>query len=292
MVKSMTGYGRSEGHIQGQTITIEIRAVNHRYLDCTPRLPRVYLFLEDRIKTMVQSHISRGKVEVFVSIENTGELSPKISINHPIAQSYCKVFQELAKEYEIENDLTVSKLVKYPDIFHIDHDLEHSEPMADEILQALQKALHDFDTMRTREGHELEQDILARCDDIQILIQNIQKRSPETVNEYRQKLQKRMEEVLSAVPIDETRVLAEAALYADKIAIDEEIVRVYSHLNQVKLLLKVDGPIGRKLDFLMQEFNREANTIGSKCNDVEISHWVVDLKAELEKIREQIQNME
>lgn len=292
MVKSMTGYGRSESHFQGQTITIEIRAVNHRYLDCTPRLPRVYLFLEDRIKTMVQSHISRGKVEVFVSLENTGELSPKISINHPIAQSYCKVFQELAKEYKIENDLTVSKLVKYPDIFHIDHDLEHSEPMADEILQALQKALHDFDTMRTREGHELEQDILARCDDIQILIQNIQKRSPETVSEYRQKLQKRMEEVLSAVPIDETRVLAEAALYADKIAIDEEIVRVYSHLNQVKLLLKLDGPIGRKLDFLMQEFNRETNTIGSKCNDIEISHWVVDLKAELEKIREQIQNME
>lgn len=292
MVKSMTGYGRGERHFQGQNITIELRAVNHRYFDFTPRVPRAYLYLEDTMKNQVHQQISRGKIELFVSIEHAGDIPPKISVNHSTIQSYCDVFEELSQTYSLKNDMAITQLMQLPDIFHIQNDIETSQPMADEILSVLQTALQDFDTMRSKEGQQLEKDILARSHTIEQVLQKIQNRSPETIWEYRKKLEKRMEEILSTSQIDESRILAEAAIFADKIAIDEETVRIYSHLAQLKHLLQQEGGVGRKLDFLVQELNREANTIGSKCNDTEISHWVVDLKAELEKIREQIQNME
>lgn len=294
MIKSMTGYGRGEMIFPDRTITVELRSVNNRYLDCSVRLPRLYLFLEDKIKSTVQQEISRGKVDVFITLDSTNSENSgfRISINHAVAKSYCDAFSALSETYKLENPLTSFQLSSMPEVFLLEKEQENTEEVEAQILSVLKQALEDFSAMRLREGQVLQEDILNHSTVIETLLAQIEDKSPVTVEEYRKKIERRMIEMLSHTTIDEGRILTEVAIFADKVAVDEETVRLHSHLKQLKELLAQDLAIGRKLDFLVQEFNREANTIGSKCNDSEISHWVVDLKAEIEKIREQTQNIE
>lgn len=294
MIKSMTGYGQSETPFQNRTISVELRSVNNRYLDCTTRIPRSYFFLEEKIKSTVQQTISRGKVEVYVSLDpDKSHSAPfQITINHTVAENYCKAFAELSHTYKLENPLTSLQLSSMPEVFVLEKPPENLEEIESQILSVLQNALEDFTSMRIREGKALQTDIRNHCEAVESLLQKIEEKSPLTLEEYRKKLHRRMEDILSTTNIEESRILTEAAIFADKIAVDEETVRLHSHLDQLKSLLTQTQPVGRKLEFIIQELNREINTIGSKCNDAEISHWVVDLKAELEKIREQTQNVE
>ena len=292
MVKSMTGYGRAEETVGGCTITVELRSVNNRYLDCNVRIPRLYLFAEDAIKTRVQSAISRGKVDVFVTLDNAGAGRVQITVNKPVADGYYAALRQLASEYSLNDDISVSLLSRFPEVLLAEKAEEDVERMAQDICAVLERALADFDQMRTREGERLKADILARADAIEEKVALVEERSPQTVAEYRAKLEGRMNEVLSGTQIDPARILTEAAVFADKVAVDEETVRLRSHIGQLREMLSKGGATGRKLDFLIQEFNREANTIGSKCSDIDISRQVVDIKAEIEKIREQVQNIE
>ena len=292
MIRSMTGYGRGEAVLSGRPITIELRAVNNRYLDCTVKLPRMYVFAEDALKAGVQSHISRGKVDVFVTIGPSESGDVTISVNKPVADGYYAALCQLRDAYQLEDDISVSLLSRFPDLFLVEKTQEDTEAVAAALCTVLEQALLDFDAMRLREGEKLRADILSRADTIEALTAKVEERSPGIVADYRARLEAKMAEVLQNTQIDESRILAEAAIFADKVAVDEETVRLRSHLSQLRLLLEGDGPVGRKLDFLIQEFNREANTIGSKCSDVETARYVVDIKAEIEKIREQIQNIE
>lgn len=292
MVKSMTGYGRAEETFNGCTITVEMRSVNNRYLDCNVRIPRLYLFAEDAIKTQVQNTISRGKVDVFVTLDSAGADRVQVSINKPVADGYYAALKQLASDYGLSNDISVSLLSRFPEVLLAEKAEEDVEQMAKDICAVLDRALADFDQMRTREGDRLKTDILARAAAIEEKVALVEKRSPQTVAEYRAKLEARMNEVLSNTQLDPARILTEAAIFADKVAVDEETVRLHSHIDQLRGMLSKGGATGRKLDFLIQEFNREANTIGSKCSDLEISGHVVDIKAEIEKIREQVQNIE
>lgn len=288
----MTGYGRGEQTVNGYNITVELRSVNNRYLDCNVRIPRLYLFAEESIKSRVQNAISRGKVDVFVTLESTGEQKLKVNLNKPVAEGYHAALRELAETYGLADDISVSLLSRFPEVLVAEKAEEDVEQMAKDICCVLDKALNDFDQMRTREGARLKEDILSRAATIEKKVALVEQRSPETVSEYRARLEARMNEVLSNTQIDPARILTEAAIFADKVAVDEETVRLYSHITQLRDMLDKGGAIGRKLDFLIQEFNREANTIGSKCSDIEIARHVVDVKAEIEKIREQIQNLE
>ena len=292
MVKSMTGYGRAEETVNGCTITVELRSVNNRYLDCNVRIPRLYLFAEDAIKGRVQNSISRGKVDVFVTLDNAGAGRVQVSVNKPVADGYYAALRQLAEEYHLSNDISVSLLSRFPEVLLAEKAEEDVEQMAKDICSVLDKALADFDQMRTREGARLCEDILSRAATIESKVSLVEARSPQTVSEYRAKLEARMNEVLSNTQIDPARILTEAAIFADKVAVDEETVRLRSHIGQLREMLSKGGATGRKLDFLIQEFNREANTIGSKCSDIEIARHVVDVKAEIEKIREQVQNIE
>lgn len=292
MVKSMTGYGRGEQTVNGYNITVELRSVNNRYLDCNVRIPRLYLFAEESIKSRVQNAISRGKVDVFVTLESTGEQKLNVNLNKPVAEGYHAALRELAETYGLADDISVSLLSRFPEVLVAEKAEEDVEQMAKDICCVLDKALNDFDQMRTREGARLKEDILSRAATIEKKVALVEQRSPETVSEYRARLEARMNEVLSNTQIDPARILTEAAIFADKVAVDEETVRLHSHITQLRDMLDKGGAIGRKLDFLIQEFNREANTIGSKCSDIEIARHVVDVKAEIEKIREQIQNLE
>ena len=293
MVKSMTGYGRAEETVNGCTITVELRAVNNRYLDCNVRIPRLYLFAEESIKSRVQNTISRGKVDVFVTLDGAGAEEVRVSVNRPLAQQYANALQELAQlcgptAYRI----TPETLSRFPEVLMAEKAEENVEEKAQDICRGRDLALADFDQMRSREGQRLEEDILSRARTIEELVGRVEERSPQTVSEYRAKLEARMNEVLANTQLDPARILTEAAIFADKVAVDEETVRLRSHIGQLRTMLDKGGAVGRKLDFLIQEFNREANTIGSKCSDIEIARHVVDIKAEIEKIREQIQNME
>ena len=292
MVKSMTGYGRAEETVNGCTITVELRSVNNRYLDCSVRIPRLYLFAEDAIKTRVQNAVSRGKVDVFVTLDSAGADKVQVSVNKAVADGYYAALNQLAADYNLSNDITVSLLSRFPEVLLAEKAEEDVEQMAKDICSVLDKALADFNQMRAREGERLKTDILNRAAAIEDKVSIVEERSPQTVSEYRAKLTARMEEVLQSTTIDPARILTEAAIFADKIAVDEETVRLRSHISQLRELLSKGGAIGRKLDFLIQEFNREANTIGSKCSDIEIARHVVDIKAEIEKIREQVQNLE
>lgn len=292
MVKSMTGYGRAEETVNGCTITVELRSVNNRYLDCSVRIPRLYLFAEDAIKTRVQNAVSRGKVDVFVTLDSAGADKVQVSVNKAVADGYYAALNQLAADYNLSNDITVSLLSRFPEVLLAEKAEEDVEQMAKDICSVLDKALADFNQMRAREGERLKTDILNRAAAIEDKVSIVEERSPQTVSEYRAKLTARMEEVLQSTTIDPARILTEAAIFADKIAVDEETVRLRSHIGQLRELLSKGGAIGRKLDFLIQEFNREANTIGSKCSDIEIARHVVDIKAEIEKIREQVQNLE
>ena len=292
MVKSMTGYGRAENTLNGCTITVELRSVNNRYLDCNVRMPRLYLFAEETIKSRVQNTISRGKVDVFVTLDSTGGEQVQVSVNQPLADGYYAALTQLAERYGLSKDISVSLLSRFPDVLLAEKAEEDVEQRAQDICSVLDRALADFDQMRTREGARLEADVLSRAARIEELVGKVEERSPQTVAEYRAKLEARMNEVLSNTQLDPARILTEAAIFADKVAVDEETVRLRSHIGQLRHMLEQGGATGRKLDFLIQEFNREANTIGSKCSDIDIARHVVDIKAEIEKIREQVQNIE
>ena len=292
MVKSITGYGRAEETVNGCTITVELRSVNNRYLDCNVRIPRLYLFAEDAIKSRVQNTISRGKVDVFVTLDNAGAEKVQVSVNKSVADGYYAALTKLAEEYHLSNDISVSLLSRFPDVLLAEKAEEDVEQMAKDICAVLDRALADFDQMRTREGERLRDDILSRAETIEAKVALVEERSPQTVSEYRARLEAKMSEVLANTQLDPARILTEAAIFADKIAVDEETVRLRSHIGQLREMLAKGGATGRKLDFLIQEFNREANTIGSKCSDIEIARHVVDIKAEIEKIREQVQNIE
>ena len=288
----MTGYGRGEAVLHGRPITVEVRSVNNRYLDCTVKLPRIYVFAEDAIKAAVQSHISRGKVDVFITIGPSESGDVSISVNRPVADGYYAALCALRDAYGLKDDISVSLMSRFQDVFLVEKTQEDLEAVSADICSVLELALRDFDAMRLREGEKLGQDVLSRAASIEGLVSKVEVRSPGIVADYRARLTAKMAEVLQNTQIDESRILTEAAIYADKVAVDEETVRLRSHLSQLRHLLQQEGAIGRKLDFLIQEFNREANTIGSKCNDIETAGYVVDIKAEIEKIREQIQNME
>ncbi|MBR4099269.1 MAG: YicC family protein [Clostridium sp.] len=292
MVKSMTGYGRAEETVNGCSITVELRSVNNRYLDCNVRIPRLYLFAEEGIKSRVQGSITRGKVDVFVTLDNAGAEKVQVTVNRPVADGYYAALKELAQTYGLSGEISVALLSRFQDVLLAEKAEEDLEQMAQSILSVLDRALADFDQMRTREGERLHADILSRVKTIESLVSIVEERSPQTVSEYRNKLENRMKEVLANTQIDPARILTEAAIFADKVAVDEETVRLRSHIGQMREMLDNGGAVGRKLDFLIQEFNREANTIGSKCSDIEIARHVVDIKAEIEKIREQIQNLE
>ena len=293
MVKSMTGYGRAEEKTAGGTITVEVRSVNNRYLDCSVRIPRLYLFAEEGLKSRVQDTISRGKVDVFVTMDSAGAEQVKVTVNQPAADAYYAALKGLASSYGLEErDITVSLLSRFPEVLVAEKVEEDTEETARAICAVLDRALAAFDQMRTREGERLREDILTRAAAIEDMVGQVEARSPQTVAEYRAKLEARMQEVLSNTQLDPARILTEAAIFADKVAVDEETVRLRSHIGQLRELLSRGGPVGRKLDFLIQEFNREANTIGSKCSDLDIARQVVDIKAEIEKIREQVQNIE
>ena len=294
MIKSMTGYGRAEETFEGRTITVELRSVNNRYLDCSVRMPRLYLFAEDAIKKQVGQSISRGKVDVFVTIDHAESGGVSVAVNEEVARSYIDALIKLRelKSSVIKSSFYVTDLARFQDVLTVEKQEEDVEQVAGEITSVLEKALADFDQMRTREGEKLATDILNRAAVIENYTAQVEKRSPQTVAEYRSKLESRMKEVLANTQLDESRILTEAAIFADKVAVDEETVRLRSHLEQLREMLSKGGATGRKLDFLIQEFNRETNTIGSKCSDIDITRMVVDMKAEIEKIREQVQNIE
>ena len=292
MVRSMTGYGRGEAVLHGRSIVVEVRSVNNRYLDCNIKMPRAYIFAEDAMKSRIQSSISRGKVDIFVTMDSTGADAVTVKVNHSVAAGYVKSLQELKDTYHLWGLPDLSLIAHFSDVLQTEKAPENVEEVAADICSVLDQALTDYAVMREREGERLSADILSRADTIEALITQVEDRSPKTVTEYRARLETKMREVLQNQQLDESRILTEAAIFADKVAVDEETVGLRSHLSQLRTMLKQGGPIGRKLDFLIQEFNREANTIGSKCNDLEISRHVIDIKAEIEKIREQVQNIE
>ena len=292
MIKSMTGYGSAKGSAEGLEISIELRSVNNRYLDTSVRLPRSFLFAEDAVKSAVQSHISRGKVDVFVSVDSSGADNMTVKVNEPLLKGYLEALRHIAADYSLPDDLTVMNVSRFPDVLSVEKKDLDAEAISAAICEITEKALCDFDSMRLREGEKLRDDVLARLSTIESLVSTVEAEAPKTVAQYRARLEQKMAEVLGATGIDENRILAEAAIYADHIAVDEETVRLRSHISQLKTMINGNSPTGRKIDFLIQEFNREANTIGSKCQNSDIAHVVVDLKSEIEKIREQIQNIE
>ena len=292
MIRSMTGYGRFEGVIEGRMTVFEIKAVNHRFLELQCRLPKGCGFLEEKIREMISSRISRGKVDVYVSVEADETIAADVRINHSLASGYVKALKELCSTYSLQDDISVSLLSRYSDIFTVSKAPENEEALTEIVKQAGEKAIADFMGMREHEGEKLANDVLEHGRAILSLVADIEERSPVTVTEYRNKLYERLREVLSDTTIDPQRILTEAAVFADKTAVNEETVRLRSHFSQLEEMLKKPEPVGRKLDFIVQEMNREANTIGSKVCDAQLAHKVVDIKAEIEKIREQIQNIE
>ena len=292
MVKSMTGYGRARQTLNGRDITVEVRSVNNRYLDCTVKVPRTYIFAEDAVKARVQKAVSRGKVDVFITIDAAAADETVVAVNEPLARGYYEALTRLKDMFSLEDGLNAVTLAKFPDVLTVTKAEEDLESVAADICAVLDEALAAYNAMRTVEGGKLREDIAGRADTIEAVVGKVEERSPQTVAAYREKLLARMQEVLQSTAIDESRILTEAAIFADKIAVDEETVRLRSHLSQLRTMLESDQPIGRKLDFLIQEVNRECNTIGSKCNDLTIAQDVVNMKAEVEKLREQVQNIE
>ena len=292
MVKSMTGYGRARQTLHGRDITVEVRSVNNRYLDCTVKVPRTYIFAEDAVKSRVQKAVSRGKVDVFITIDATAADETVVAVNEPLARGYYEALTKIRDMFSLEGELTAAVLAKFPDVLTVTKAEEDLESVAGDICAVLDEALEAYNAMRAVEGVKLCEDIAGRVTTIETVVGKVEERSPQTVAAYREKLTARMQEVLQSTTIDESRILTEAAIFADKIAVDEETVRLRSHIAQLRTMLKSDQPMGRKLDFLIQEVNRECNTIGSKCNDLTIAQDVVNMKAEVEKIREQVQNIE
>ena len=292
MIRSMTGYGRAVQTVEGRVYTVEVRSVNNRYLDCSVKLPRAYSFAEDTVKQRVKAVVSRGKVDVMISVSvPTGE-AMKISLNRPVLEGYLEAMRTIARDYQVREDISVTSLTRFSDIFVVEKAQADEEKLTADLMGVVDHALDAYNTMRRVEGEALAADLRSRSATILSLVERVEERSPVTVAEYRTRLENKMKEVLESTTIDESLILTEAAIFADKIAVDEETVRLRSHLQQMEAMLTAGGAIGRKLDFLMQEMNREANTIGSKSNDIQQARTVVEIKAELEKIREQMQNIE
>lgn len=292
MVKSMTGYGRCEETVGGRHITVELKSVNHKYFEFSPRVTRGYGFLEDKLKSYVQSRVARGKIDLFLSIETLEDADVVVSVNHSLAAGYIAALREITERYKLPDTVTVNSLSRYSDIFSVHKAPEDEEAIWTAVQPVAEKAVDAFIAMRETEGRRLYEDVMARAAVILELVGKIEARSPETVKAYRERLEMKLREVLSDTSIDEQRILTEAAIFADKVAVAEETVRLRSHFEQLKSLLGAEEPSGRKMDFLVQEMNRETNTIGSKASDSQIAYMVVDIKAEIEKIREQIQNIE
>ena len=292
LVKSMTGYGRAVETVNGREFTVELRSVNNRYLDCSVKLPRMLSFAEDAVKQAVKATISRGKVDVFISVHSEGAADVKVSLNAPMVEGYLTAMKQMVADYGVTDDISVSLLSRMSEVFTVEKPEVDEEQLLKDLMQVVNKALAGYDAMRTAEGKALENDLRSRGNTILELVAQVEAGNGQTVIDYRTRLENKLREVLENTSIDESRILTEAAIFADKVAVDEETVRLRSHLEQMNNMLTTGGAIGRKLEFLLQEMNRESNTIGSKCTDVRLARIVVDIKAELEKIREQTQNIE
>ena len=292
MIKSMTGYGRASGFSGKLEISVEIKSVNNRYLDCSFKMPRVYSSFEETMKSTVHRYISRGKVDVFVTIDSSNAGDIEIRVNAPLAEAYLAALRDMSARHGLADNIGVMDLARFPDVLQVEKKEADLDELCADVCSVLEAALGDFNDMRKREGDKLGRDITERLDEIERLTALVEGITPRTTAEYRNKLETRMREILQGAELDESRILTEAALFADRTAINEELVRLRSHMSQLREMLRGGEPVGRKMDFLVQEFNREANTIGSKGNDAEMAKVVVDLKAEIEKIREQAQNVE
>lgn len=292
MIKSMTGYGRAEETVDSMNIVVEIKSVNHRYFEFSAKVPRVYGFLEEKLKAFTNSFVSRGKIECYVSIECLEDSETQIVVNKALAEGYLNAVKTLAEDYSIDGTISAMTLSRYPDVLSVHKAADDEEKIWNAVKVVAKDAIDKFINMRQVEGEKLKADVLSRADYIIECVEFVEERSPQTVKEYNEKLKARIQELIGDAAVDEQRLLNEAAIYADKIAVAEETVRLRSHISQLRTFLEADEAIGRKLDFLVQEINREANTIGSKAQDVEIAKRVISIKAEVEKIREQIQNIE
>lgn len=289
---SMTGYGSAKGSVEGQEITVELKSVNNRYLDCSVRLPRNFLFAEDTVKQAVSAGVSRGKVDVFVSAQASQDSGTVVSVNEELARGYRDAVARIAETLGLESGLNAFSLARFPDVLTVERRELDKDKAAAALSEITAKAVEEFNAMREREGERLRRDMLGKLETIEGLVSVVEERSPQTVKEYRERLEARLRDILADRSLDEQRVITEAAIFADRTAVDEETVRLRSHIAQFRTMLEEGSPIGRKMDFLVQEFNRESNTIGSKCSDASLAKVVVDLKSEIEKIREQLQNVE
>lgn len=289
---SMTGYGSAKGSIEGQVITVELKSVNNRYLDCSVRLPRNFLFAEDVVKQAVSAGVSRGKVDVFVSAQASQDSGTVVTVNEDLARGYRDAVAHIAETLGLESGLNAFSIARFPDVLTIERRELDRDKAAAALSEITAKAVEEFNAMREREGDRLRRDMLGKIETIEGLVSIVEERSPQTVKEYRERLEARLHDILADRSLDEQRVITEAAIFADRTAVDEETVRLRSHISQFRAMLEEGSPIGRKMDFLVQEFNRESNTIGSKCSDASLAKVVVELKSEIEKIREQLQNVE
>ncbi len=292
MIRSMTGFGRAQEHVGGMDVTVEIKAVNHRYFECATRLPRAYGFLDEKIKNFLQAKIARGKVDVSVYIDLTDVPGTEVVVNKTLAEAYLKAAAELEEAFRLKNDVTVRSLTQFPDVLTVRRAAEDEEAVWEAVRGVTEEAVARFVEMREREGAKMREDILSRRDTLLSAVAFIEERSPQLVREYMNKLEGRMRDLLAGTAVEESRLLTEAGLIADKLAVAEETVRLRSHMDQLEQLVNAAEPVGRKLDFLVQEINREVNTTGSKIQDLQVTRVVVDMKSEIEKIREQIQNIE
>ncbi|MBQ8349649.1 MAG: YicC family protein [Ruminococcus sp.] len=292
MLKSMTGYGRAQKILNGRDITVEIRSVNHRYYEYTSRIPRTYSYIDEKMKALLKTSISRGKIDVSVTINNIEGKDSEIAVNKSIAEGYVSALRGIVDELGLKDDLTLSKLIKLPDIFNIQKTPDDEEMVWNDVYEVTNDALEKFIDMRSVEGKALGENIIEKADYILEMVEKVEELSPQTVENYRNRLYKKLSEVLEDKNIDDQRILTEAAVFSEKIAVDEETVRLRSHISQLKTILESDEAVGRKLDFIVQEINREVNTIGSKAQDLNVTKIVVEMKSEIEKIREQIQNIE
>ncbi len=292
MIRSMTGFGRGQDTVDGLSVVVEIKSVNHRYYEYSSRLPRAYNFLDEKLKNYLQQRISRGKVDVYVQIDTLETASSEVSVNFALAEGYLQALREITERFGVRDDVSVTNLARYPDVLTVRQAAVDEDTVWAAVQRVTDMALDRFVAMREQEGARMREDILSRAQTILAAVAAVEERSPQTVREHMDKVTARMRELLDGAAVDEARLLTEAAIYADKIAVAEETVRLRSHIDQLGQMLNGGEAIGRKLDFLVQEMNRETNTIGSKCSDIELTRIVVDIKAEIEKIREQIQNIE
>lgn len=294
MIKSMTGFGRCRTVLHGREISVEIKSVNHRFFEFSCRTPKGYGFLDDKLKALVDSRVSRGKIDMFVTVGTAEDTPAEVKINHSLVSGYINAMKEISETYGIENDVTVTAISRFPDVYTVSKAPENEEEITADVLEAANTAIDGFIAMREAEGEKMKADILGRAEVILATVDEIDERSPQTVKEYEERLLDRINRTLQDynINIDEQRVLTEVAVFADKVAVAEETVRLRSHFAQLSKIMESQTPIGREIDFIIQEMNREANTIGSKVQDAEIAHKVVKIKSEIEKMREQIQNIE